>query len=79
MRDIDWLWSLRVPEIRRPDRLENARGLSLDDKGNDREMPGPETNGSDEPVLRIHRLLKKYLSTLGAYHRAAIVPNEAGS
>ena len=42
-------------------------------------MPGLETRKSDDPVLRIRQLLKEKLSTLGAYHRAVIVPNQGGS
>jgi hypothetical protein len=59
--------------------LENGQAFSLDDKGNDREMPGLATRKSDDPLLRIRRLLKEAISTLGAYHRAVIVPNQGGS
>ena len=52
--------------------------FGLDDQGKKREMPGLETHKSDDPVLRIRRLLKDKLSTLGAYHRAVIVPNQGG-
>ena len=59
--------------------LENGQEFGLDDQGNDREMPGLETRKSDDPVLRIRRLLKEKLSTLGSCHRAVIVPNQGGS
>jgi serine/threonine protein kinase len=58
--------------------LENGRAFSLDAKGNNREMPGPATHKSDDPVLRIRRLLIERISTLGSYHRAVIVPNQGG-
>ncbi len=47
--------------------LENGQAFSLDDQGRDREMPGLETRKSNDSVLRIRRLLKEKLSTLGAY------------
>jgi hypothetical protein len=59
--------------------LENGQAFGLDDQGRDREMPGLETRQSDDPVLRIRRLLKEKISTLGPYHRAVIVPNQGGS
>jgi serine/threonine protein kinase len=59
--------------------LENGQAFGLDDQGNSREMPGLETRQSNDPVLRIRRLLKEKLSTLGGYHRAVIVPNQGGS
>jgi serine/threonine protein kinase len=55
--------------------LENGQVFGLDDQGNSREMPGLGTRKSDDPVLRIRRLLKEKISTLGPYHRAVIVPN----
>jgi serine/threonine protein kinase len=59
--------------------LENGQVFGLDDQGNSREMPGLATRKSDDPVLRIRRLLKETISTLGSYHRAVIVPNQGGS
>jgi hypothetical protein len=58
--------------------LENGQAFGLDDQGNSREMPGLATRKSDDPVLRIRRLLKEKVSSLGAYHRAVIVPNQGG-
>jgi serine/threonine protein kinase len=59
--------------------LENGRAFGLDDQGKSREMPGLATRRSDDPVLRIRRVMKEKLSTLGSYHRAVIVPNQGGS
>jgi serine/threonine protein kinase len=59
--------------------LENGQAFRLDDQGNSREMPGLATRKSDDPVLRIRRLLKERISTLGSYHRAVIVPNQGDS
>ena len=79
MRDFHHPRSSRASEIRRSGWPEDGRAFSLDDQGKDREMPGLETRQSDDPVLRIRRLLKERISTLGAYHRAVIVPNQGGS
>jgi hypothetical protein len=59
--------------------LENGQVFGLDDQGNSREMPGLATRKSDDPVLRIRRLLKVGISALGPYHLAVIVPNQGGS
>jgi hypothetical protein len=76
MRDFHGLWSLHTSEIRRSGWPEDGRAFSLDDQGKDREVPGLETRQSDDPVLRIRRLLKAKRSALGAYHRAVVVPNQ---
>jgi hypothetical protein len=78
MSDIHGLWSRHASEIRRSGWPEDGRAFSLDDQGKDREMPGLETRQSDDPVLRIRRLLKEKPSTLGPYDRAVIVPNQGG-
>jgi hypothetical protein len=78
MRDFHGLWSLHTSKICRDGWLENGQAFGLDDQGNSREMPGLATRKSDDPVLRIRRLLKERISTLGSYHRAVIVPNQRG-
>jgi hypothetical protein len=78
MRDVHGLWSLHASEIRRSGGVGNGQAPGLDEQGNDREMPGLGTRQSDDLVLRIRRLLKERISTLGSYRRAVIVPNQGG-
>jgi hypothetical protein len=59
--------------------LENSQAFGLNDKDNDREVPGLAARKSDDPVLRIRRLLKEKISALGLYHRAVIAPDQGGS
>jgi hypothetical protein len=79
MRDLQVRWDRHVCEIRPAGWPYNGRAFGLDDEGRDREMPGLGTRQSDDPVLRIRRLLKEKLSALGPYHRAVIIPNQGGS
>jgi hypothetical protein len=58
--------------------IENGRQFGLDDQAKERTAPGPKTSKSDDPVLRIRRLLREKLQGLGDYHRAVIVPNRGG-
>jgi hypothetical protein len=58
--------------------LENDRVFGLDDQSKERAAPSPKTSKSDDPVLRIRRLLQEKLKDLGDYHRAVIVPNKGG-
>jgi hypothetical protein len=76
MRDVHGLWNWHASENRRSGWPEDGRAFGLNDRGNNREMPGLERRKSDDPVLRIRRLLK--ISILGPYHRAVIVPNQGG-
>ena len=55
---------------------EDGRAFGLDDQGNTREMSGLATRKSNDPVLRIGRLSKEKVPTLGRYHQAVIVPNK---
>jgi hypothetical protein len=79
MRDFRGPRNLHASEIRRARWPEDGRAFGLDGQGKNREMPGLEARQSNDPVLRIRRLLKERISTLGAYHRAVIVPNQGGS
>jgi hypothetical protein len=76
MRDVHGLGNWHGSGIRRSGWPEDGQAFGLDDQGRDRETAGLETRESDDPLLRIRRLLKEKLSTLGAHHRAVIVPNQ---
>jgi serine/threonine protein kinase len=79
-RDLAGPRTPRLPDgMIEPVWLENGQVFGLDDQGKERTAPGPKTRNSDDPVLRIRRLLKEKVSSLGAYHRAVIVPNQGGS
>jgi hypothetical protein len=56
--------------------LENGREIALDPQ--DRASPSTKTRKSDDPVLRIRRLLSDKVHPLGDYWQALIFPNEGG-
>jgi hypothetical protein len=57
-------------------RLENGREITFDKQ--DRTMPSSKTRKSDDPVLRIRRLLSDRVEPLGDYWQALVFPNEGG-
>ena len=56
--------------------LENGREITLDKQ--DRSSPSAKTRKSDDPVLRIRRLLSDKVKPLGDYWQALVFPNEGG-
>jgi Domain of unknown function (DUF4384) len=56
--------------------LENGREITLDSR--DRTMPSSKTRKSDDPVLRIRRLLSEKVQPVGDYWQAVVFPNEGG-
>ncbi len=56
--------------------LENGREITLDPQ--DRALPSTKTRKSDDPVLRIRRLLSDKVQPLGDYHQAIVFPNQGG-
>jgi hypothetical protein len=54
--------------------VENGREVSLDPRDRGSGLP---TRKSDDPVLRIRRLLREKVQPLGDYTRAVIFPNRA--
>jgi hypothetical protein len=56
--------------------LENGREITLDLR--DRALPSPRTRKSDDPILRMRRLLSDQVQPLGDYHQALVFPNHAG-
>ena len=57
--------------------LENGREITLDPQ--DRALPSTKTRKSDDPVLRIRRLLSDKVQPLGDYHMAIVFPNQGGT
>jgi len=57
-------------------RLENGREITLD--LHDRSAPSTKTRKSDDPVLRIRRLLNDQVQPLGNYCHALIFPSAGG-
>jgi hypothetical protein len=57
--------------------LENGREIALDPQG--RALPSIKTRKSDDPVLRIRRLLSDKVQPLGDYHMAIVFPNQGGT
>jgi len=57
-------------------RLENGREITLDP--HDRSAPSTKTRKSDDPALRIRRLLNDQVQPLGDYCPALIFPSAAG-
>jgi hypothetical protein len=57
-------------------RLENGREITLD--LHDRSAPSTKTRKSDDPVLRIRRLLSDQVQPLGDYCHALIFPSAGG-
>jgi Domain of unknown function (DUF4384) len=56
--------------------LENGREITLDSR--DRTMPSSKTRKSDDPVLRIRRVLSETVQPVGDYWQAVVFPNEGG-
>jgi len=56
--------------------LENGREIMLDPR--DRASPSSKSRKSDDPVLRIRRLLSDKVQPLGDYWQALVFPNEGG-
>ena len=57
--------------------LENGREITLDKQ--DRASPSPKTRKSDDPVLRIRKLLSDKVQPLGDFWQAVVFPNEGGN
>ena len=56
--------------------LENGREITLDPQ--DRALPSSKTRKSDDPVLRIRRLLSDKVQPLGDYYQAIVFPSQGG-
>ena len=56
--------------------LENGREITLDPQ--DRALPSSKTRKSDDPVLRIRRLLSDKVQPLGDYYQAIVFPSRGG-
>jgi Domain of unknown function (DUF4384) len=56
--------------------LENGREITLDSR--DRTMPSAKTRKSDDPVLRIRRVLNEKVRPVGDYWQAVVFANEGG-
>jgi hypothetical protein len=56
--------------------LENGREISLDSQ--DRALPIARSRKSDDPVLRIRRLLSDNVQPLCEYWQALVFPNQGG-
>jgi len=56
--------------------LENGREITLDPQG--RALPSSKTRKSDDPVLRIRRLLSDKVQPLGDYYQAIVFPSQGG-
>jgi hypothetical protein len=69
----------RVPSatlMKEPVWLENGREITLDPQ--DRAAPSFKTRKSDDPVLRIRRLLQEKVQASGDYYQALVFPNQGG-
>jgi hypothetical protein len=56
--------------------IENGREVTLDQQG--RAAPNSKTRKSDDPVLRIRRILRDKVQPLGGYTQAVLFPNHGG-
>jgi hypothetical protein len=56
--------------------IENGREVVLDPK--DRSAPNSKTRKSDDPVLRIRKILLDKVQPLGEYTQAVVFPNRGG-
>jgi hypothetical protein len=56
--------------------IENGREVTLD--SHDRATPSSKTRKSDDPVLRLRRLLQDEVQPLGDYSQAVVFPNQGG-
>jgi hypothetical protein len=56
--------------------IENGREVILDQQ--DRAAPSPKARRSDDPVLRLRRLLQEQVQPLGDYSQAVLFPNQGG-
>jgi hypothetical protein len=57
--------------------LKRPVTITLDSR--DRTMPSAKTRKSDDPVLRIRRVLSEKVQPVGDYWQAVVFPNEGGS
>ncbi len=57
--------------------LEDGREITLDPQG--RALPSTKTRKSDDPVLRIRRLLSDKVQPLGDYYQAIVFPSQGGT
>ncbi len=56
--------------------IENGREVTLDEQN--RTAPSAKTRKSDDPVLRLRRLLREKVQPLGDYSQAVLFPNHGG-
>jgi hypothetical protein len=56
--------------------IENGREVILDPQG--RAAPSPKTRTSNDPVLRMRRLLQEKVQPLGDFSQAVLFPNQGG-
>lgn len=56
--------------------IENGREVTLDEQN--RAAPSGKTRKSDDPVLRLRRLLREKLQPMGNYSQAVLFPNQGG-
>jgi Domain of unknown function (DUF4384) len=56
--------------------IENGREVTLDRQG--RAAPSSKTRKSDDPVLRLRRILQDKVQPLGDYSQAVLFPNQGG-
>ena len=56
--------------------LEDGREVIPDER--DRAIPSPKARKSDDPVLRIRRLLQDKVQPLGDYYQVLVFPNQGG-
>jgi hypothetical protein len=56
--------------------IENGREVTLDSDG--RAAPSPKTRQSNDPVLRMRRLLQEKVHPPGDYSQAVLFPNQGG-
>ena len=66
--------SSRRPSLDTAVWIENGREVTLDPQG--RAAPSSKTRKSDDPVLRIRRLLQDKVQPLGDYSQAVLFPNQ---
>jgi hypothetical protein len=56
--------------------IENGREVILDQQN--RAAPSPKTRSSNDPVLRLRRLLQERVQPLGEFSQAILFPNQGG-
>lgn len=57
--------------------IENGREVTLNPQG--RAAPSSKTRKSDDPVLRIRKILQEKVQPLGNYSQAVVFPNRGGT